>query len=230
MADFWPRCARRPWDRVPHPDTSRVPIEREISANADGLRAWRRIPPALREKSVARPAGRMEWRKFHRWARSGGWRPPRPPDRDARRNRHRGWARLGIRPRPTAVPPRSRPVDVERSETPKDSARDTNRDMTTCDRVRCTQAVALEVHDQALEVGVVLGADAGDRVGLAGHAPRLDDLGVAPEGVGDLVEQGAGRVEQLDQRLGVVAERVVVDDRGEALQRAAGAQCDRPGA
>ena len=47
---------------------------------------------------------------------------------------------------------------------------------------------------------------------------------VVPEGVGDLVEQRARRVEQLDQRLGVVAERIVVDDRGEPLQRAPCAQ------
>ena len=29
---------------------------------------------------------------------------------------HRGWARLGIRPRPTAGPPRSRPVDAAAAE------------------------------------------------------------------------------------------------------------------
>ena len=83
------------------------------------------------------------------------------------------------------------------------------------------EPVALEVDDQALEVGVIARPHAGDRVGLAGHAPGLDDLGVAAERVGDLVEQGARRVEQLDQRLGVVAEGVVVDDGGEALERAA---------
>ena len=60
-------------------------------------------------------------------------------------------------------------------------------------------------------------AHAGDRVRLAGHAPRLDHLGMVPERGGDLVEQGAGRVEELDQRLGVVTERVVVDDRREPL-------------
>jgi hypothetical protein len=38
---------------------------------------------------------------------------------DARRNRHRCLARLGIRPRPTAGRPRSPPVDAERSEAPE---------------------------------------------------------------------------------------------------------------
>src|SRR5213080_1020903 len=43
------------------------------------------------------------------------------------------------------------------------------------------QAVALEVHDQPLEVGVVASAYAGDGVGLAGNAPGFDDLGVAEQ-------------------------------------------------
>ena len=42
--------------------------------------------------------------------------------------------------------------------------------------------------------------------------------------VGDLVEQGARGVEQLDQRLGVIAQGGVVEDRGEALERAPAAQ------
>ena len=67
-------------------------------------------------------------------------------------------------------------------------------------------------------------ADAGDRVGLAGHAPGLDDLGMPPECLGDLLEQGAGGVEQLDQGLGAVAEGGVIDDGGEPPQRAAGAK------
>src|SRR5947208_2644946 len=43
------------------------------------------------------------------------------------------------------------------------------------------QAVALEVHDQPLEVRVVTGAHAGDGIGLARDTPRLDDLGVAEQ-------------------------------------------------
>ncbi len=41
------------------------------------------------------------------------------------------------------------------------------------------QPVSLEVHDQALQGGVVVGPDPGDRVRVAGDAPRLDHLGVA---------------------------------------------------
>ena len=54
--------------------------------------------------------------------------------------------------------------------------------------------------DQALEVGVVVGADSGDGVGFAGDAPGFEDLGVFGERVRDLVElgwrqkPGAGRV------------------------------------
>jgi hypothetical protein len=84
--------------------------------------------------------------------------------------------------------------------------------------------VALEVDDQALQVGVVARAHARDRVGLAGHGPCLDDLGVALERPGHLGQLSAGGVEQLDERLGRVAHRGVVDDGGEAAQRAVAAQ------
>ena len=40
----------------------------------------------------------------------------------------------------------------------------------------------------------------------------------------DLLEQGPGREEQLDQRLGLIAQRRVIDDGGEAAQRPARAE------
>src|SRR3712207_6256139 len=50
---------------------------------------------------------------------------------------------------------------------------------------------ALEVHDQALEVRVVLGAHPRDRVGFAGDAPRFHNLWVLGERLRNLIEQRA---------------------------------------
>ena len=88
--------------------------------------------------------------------------------------------------------------------------------------------VALELHDEALEVRVVAGAHAHEGVRLARHAPGLDDLVVAGEPAGDLVEKRARGVEELDERFGVGAERRVVDERREALQGARLAQPVHP--
>ena len=100
--------------------------------------------------------------------------------------------------------------------------RPTSRESTTCERVRSTGR-PLEVHDHPLQVPVVPGAHPGDGVRVAGHAPGFHHLGVARR-VSATRRAASGGEEQLDQRLGVVAERRVVDDGGEAAQRALGAQ------
>ena len=86
------------------------------------------------------------------------------------------------------------------------------------------QPVSLELHDQPLQVRVVPSAHTGDRVGVAGHAPGFDHLRVGAERLGHLVEQRPRGEEQLDQGLGQLAQRGVVDDGGEPPEYALSAQ------
>src|SRR5204863_471005 len=72
------------------------------------------------------------------------------------------------------------------------------------------QSVALQVHDQPLQRGVVLRTHAGDRIRVTRHAPALDHLGMVAQRLGDVVEMQPSHPE--DSSDAVAAEALATRD------------------
>ena len=78
--------------------------------------------------------------------------------------------------------------------------------------------------DGRLEVRDVGRAHVDERVGVAAHRVRRDDLGLTGERLAQRARAHVRRAVDLDERLGVLAERAGVDERGEARDDAGRAQ------